>query len=70
MAIDNARHIQRQELIDILKMILTEDKDMKQNLTGPSDAQIETAINKAITVISESELNEIFANAYSKVFGI
>ena len=48
MAVDNTRHIQRQELIDVLKMILTEDKDMKQNLTGPSDAQIEAAINKAI----------------------
>ena len=96
MAIDNSRHIQRQELIDVLKMILTEDKDMKQNLTGPSDAQIEAAINKAIaegkisnyddtalttkvnaikdkvdtiTEISESEINEIFANAYNTVFG-
>ena len=48
MAIDNTRHIQRQELIDVLKMLLLEDKDMKQNLTGPSDAQIEAAINKAI----------------------
>ena len=97
MAVDNTRHIQRQELIDVLKMILTEDKDMKQNLTGPSDAQIEAAINKAIaegkiaayddtalttkvnaikdkvdtiTEISEPEINEIFTNAYNKVFGV
>ena len=67
MAIDNTRHIQRQELIDVLKMILTEDKDMKQNLTGPSDAQIEAAINKAIAEgkisnYDDTELRELIAN--------
>lgn len=67
MAVDNTRHIQRQELIDVLKMILTEDKDMKQNLTGPSDAQIEAAINKAIAEgkisnYDDTELREQIAN--------
>ena len=67
MAVDNTRHIQRKELIDVLKMILTEDKDMKQNLTGPSDAQIEAAINKAIAEgkisnYDDTELRELIAN--------
>ena len=74
MAVDNTRHIQRQELIDVLKMILTEDKDMKQNLTGPSDAQIEAAINKAIaegkiSAYDDTEIREVLKTVDSTVSG-
>ena len=76
MAIDNARHIQRQELIDVLKMILMEDKAIAEGkISNYDDTALTTKVNAikdkvdTITEISESEINEIFSNAYNKVFG-
>lgn len=31
MAIDNSRHVQRREVVEVLKMVLNEDKEMKEN---------------------------------------
>ena len=54
MAIDNARHVQRREVVEVLKMVLNEDKEMKEN------GGVLKCVQHTMQQKSEEAINNVF----------